>query len=46
MKSSYFAVAAAALVGLAACASESTSPGEFKPTSARFAVGDTHHQHP
>ena len=40
MKSTYFAVATAALVGLAACASESTSPGEFKsPTSARFAVG-------
>jgi hypothetical protein len=41
MKSSYFAVAAAALVGLAACAGESTSPSEFlSPTSARFAVGD------
>ena len=40
MKSSYFAVAAA-LVGLAACAGESTAPGEFKsPTSARFALGD------
>jgi len=39
--SSCYAVAAAALVGLAACAGESTSPSEFKsPTSARFALGD------
>lgn len=39
--SSCYALAAAALVGLAACAGESTAPGEFKsPTSARFALGD------
>jgi hypothetical protein len=39
--SSCYAVAAAALVGLAACAGESTLPSEFKsPTSARFALGD------
>jgi hypothetical protein len=39
--SSCYAVAAAALVGLAACAGESTSPSEFaSPTSARFALGD------
>jgi hypothetical protein len=42
MKSSYFALATAALVGLAACAGESTSPSEFlSPSSARFAVGAT-----
>ena len=47
MKSSYFAVATAALVGLAACASESTSPGEFKRRRRRDSrVGDHHRQHP
>jgi len=39
--SCYAVAAAAVLVGLAACAGESTSPGQFKsPTSARFALGD------